>query len=84
MITSVLILLIAEALLLNSWHLMGLFALFLGGNMLYFPFVEEKGLEKRFGQDYLAYKRAVPRWLPRITPFKPVSGGTSGADSPPD
>jgi protein-S-isoprenylcysteine O-methyltransferase Ste14 len=73
MITSVLILLIAEALLLNSWLLMGIFALFLGGNMLYFPFVEEKGLEKRFGQDYLAYKREVPRWLPRITPFKPAS-----------
>ncbi|MDR2451460.1 MAG: isoprenylcysteine carboxylmethyltransferase family protein, partial [Candidatus Accumulibacter sp.] len=54
MITSVLILLSAEALLLNSWLPMGIFALFLGGNMLYFPFVEEKGLEKRFGQDYLA------------------------------
>jgi protein-S-isoprenylcysteine O-methyltransferase Ste14 len=74
MITSVLILLTAEALLLNSWLIMGLFVLFLGGNMLYFPLVEEKGLEKRFGQDYLAYKREVPRWLPLITPFDPAPG----------
>ena len=69
MITSVLILLVSEALLLNSWLPMGIFALFLGGNMLYFPLVEEKNLEKRFGQDYLTYKCAVPRWLPRITPY---------------
>lgn len=82
MITSVLILLIAETLLLDSWLPMGVFALFLGSNMLYFPFVEEKGLEKRFGQDYLAYKREVPRWLPRMTPFKPASDDTPGLDSP--
>ncbi|MDR1368009.1 MAG: isoprenylcysteine carboxylmethyltransferase family protein [Candidatus Accumulibacter sp.] len=82
MITSVLTLLIAEALLLNSWLPMGIFALFLGGNMLYFPFVEEKSLENRFGPDYLAYKREVPRWLPRIKPFEPASRGASGTDSP--
>ncbi len=27
--------------------------------------VEEPGLERRFGESYLAYKRAVHRWLPR-------------------
>lgn len=82
MITSVLILLAAEALLLNSWLPMGIFGLFLGINMLYFPFVEEKGLERRFGQDYLAYRRAVPRWLPRMTPFRPVPDGRPESDSP--
>ena len=82
MITSVLILLIAEALLLNSWLPVGLFALFLGANMLYFPLVEEKGLERRFGQDYLTYKREVPRWLPRARPFNPAPGDASGADTP--
>jgi protein-S-isoprenylcysteine O-methyltransferase Ste14 len=82
MITSVLTLLIAEALLLDSWLPMGVFALFLGINMLYFPFVEEKGLEKRFGPDYLAYKREVPRWLPRMTPFKPAPDDAPGLDSP--
>ena len=27
---------------------------------------EEAYLEQHFGEDYLAYKRAVPRWLPRL------------------
>jgi protein-S-isoprenylcysteine O-methyltransferase Ste14 len=29
-------------------------------------FVEEPGLEKRFGESYLEYKRSVPRWLPQF------------------
>ena len=31
-------------------------------------FVEEPGLERRFGETYLAYKRAVHRWVPRFHP----------------
>ena len=31
-------------------------------------FVEEPGLERRFGESYLAYKRDVRRWLPRRPP----------------
>jgi protein-S-isoprenylcysteine O-methyltransferase Ste14 len=70
MITSVFMMQIAEALLLNSWLAFGLFGLFLFGNMLYFPLFEEKDLEKRFGNDYRTYKRNVPRWIPRLTPWK--------------
>jgi protein-S-isoprenylcysteine O-methyltransferase Ste14 len=32
---------------------------------LFVVLVEEPGLERRFGESYLAYKRAVHRWLPR-------------------
>lgn len=32
---------------------------------LFVVLVEEPGLEQRFGQSYLAYKRRVRRWLPR-------------------
>jgi protein-S-isoprenylcysteine O-methyltransferase Ste14 len=70
MITSVFIMQIAEALLLNSWHIFGLFGLFLVGNMIYFPLFEENDLKKRFGKEYTAYKRNVPRWVPRLTPWK--------------
>ncbi|GHV37495.1 RemK protein [Synergistales bacterium] len=70
MISSVLTLLIAESLLLNSWSVIGIFALFFAGNMVYFPLVEEKELEKRFGAAYLDYKRNVPRWIPRLTPLE--------------
>lgn len=33
---------------------------------LFIVHVEEKDMEKRFGKDYLQYKKKVPRWLPRI------------------
>jgi protein-S-isoprenylcysteine O-methyltransferase Ste14 len=70
MITSVFIIQIAESLLLNSWVIFSLFGLFLLGNMIYFPFFEEKNLKQRFGNNYLKYKKNVPRWIPRLSPWK--------------
>ena len=32
---------------------------------LFVVLVEEPGLERRFGESYLAYRRSVNRWLPR-------------------
>jgi len=75
MITSVLTMQIAEALLLNTWLCWVLFALFWLANMIYFPLFEEKDLEKRFGESYLEYKRNVPRWNPRLTPWIPPADG---------
>jgi protein-S-isoprenylcysteine O-methyltransferase Ste14 len=31
---------------------------------IYLTYIEEPGLENRFGDDYRAYHTAVPRWLP--------------------
>jgi protein-S-isoprenylcysteine O-methyltransferase Ste14 len=72
MLTSVFIMLAAETLLLNSCAIAALLAIFFLGNMLYFPLVEEKALEKRFGDAYQEYKRNVPRWLPRFTPWTQI------------
>src|SRR5262245_42082254 len=36
-------------------------------------YMEEPGLEKRFGDSYREYRRNVRRWLPRITPWQPSS-----------
>ncbi len=69
MITSVLAMIAAEALLLQAWPLAGWLAVFLAANAIYFPLVEEKGLERRFGDDYRLYKANVPRWIPRLTPW---------------
>ena len=38
---------------------------------LFVIFVEEPGLARRFGENYLAYKSTTNRWLPR---FRAVSG----------
>ena len=71
MISGVLMMLAAEALLLQSWPLAGWMAVFFAANAVYFPLVEEKGLERRFGDDYRRYRANVPRWIPRPRPWSP-------------
>jgi protein-S-isoprenylcysteine O-methyltransferase Ste14 len=71
MISGVTLVLLGEALLLRSlpqgiWVL-----LFFTLNMIYIPFIEEPQLEKRFGEDYVRYKKQVPRFIPRRTPWDP-------------
>jgi protein-S-isoprenylcysteine O-methyltransferase Ste14 len=68
MIIGVLLMLSAEALLLQSWPIAIWMMLFFIGNAIYFPLVEEKDLEKRFGNEYRDYKANVPRWIPRLRP----------------
>ncbi len=70
MITSVLIILFAEAIFFQSWPIALWMLIFFVGNTIYFPFVEERGLVKRFGEDYLKYKAHVPRWIPRLKAWK--------------
>ena len=70
MISGVIFALWGEALLLQSLPLAAWALLFMLGNMVYIPNFEEPGLEKRFGADYRAYKDNVPRWIPRLTPWK--------------
>lgn len=71
MITGVLLVLLAEALLFLSPALLAWAAAFFAINATYIPFVEERGLEQRFGNDYREYRRHVPRWVPRRTPWEP-------------
>ncbi|HAM35043.1 MAG TPA: hypothetical protein DEB40_07540 [Elusimicrobia bacterium] len=66
MMIGVFIMLLAEAVLAGSWPILGWLVLFAALNLVYIPLVEERGLEARFGEEYLAYKRSVPRWIPRI------------------
>lgn len=65
MIEGVVLILLAESLLLGSW-LVGLWTgLFFLANLIYLPLVEEKDLERRFGDDYRQYRDQVPAWIPR-------------------
>lgn len=70
MITSVLAILAAEALILGS-RVLGIWcAVFATFNHLYFLVSEEPGLSQRFGESYAEYRAAVPRWVPRIRPWR--------------
>jgi protein-S-isoprenylcysteine O-methyltransferase Ste14 len=71
MIGAVATLLVGEAAFFGSFWILAWAALFLLANTAYFLLVEEPGLERRFGEEYRAYKRAVPRWLPRREPWHP-------------
>jgi len=71
MITGVLFMLASEALLFQSRPIFFWLLFFFLLNILYFPLFEEKSLEKRFGADYLEYKKHVPRWIPSLTPWNP-------------
>jgi hypothetical protein len=53
----------------RPWSLVLLFALFVVP--LYHTVMrrEEAFLEERFGEDFQAYRQAVPLFLPRLTPF---------------
>jgi protein-S-isoprenylcysteine O-methyltransferase Ste14 len=70
MISGVLFILLGEAALFNSIPLLVWSAAFFAVNAVYFPLVEEPGLARRFGDDYERYKANVPRWLPRMRPWR--------------
>ena len=58
-------LLVGFGLVLDAPSVFGVaFAAFFFSN-LFVIFVEEPGLARRFGETYLAYRRATNRWIPR-------------------
>lgn len=70
MITGVLFMITGEGMMLYSTGILALAVGFFIINTLYFIFVEERSMMQRFGSDYLKYKKHVPRWIPRIRPFR--------------
>jgi protein-S-isoprenylcysteine O-methyltransferase Ste14 len=72
MISAVLAVLLGEAALFGSPGLLILAAVFLAINWIFFVVQEEPGLKRRFGDEYRDYKRHVPRWMPRRTPWSPT------------
>ena len=70
MISGVIFIQFAEALvLLSKPH--ALWALtFLAANFIYIPLLEEPQLKLRFGKEYEDYCRHVPRLFPRLSPYE--------------
>ena len=69
MISGVWCILLGESVLLGSVPVFIFALLFVTINHVYFITSEEPGLMRRFGEEYLLYRNAVPRWVPRLTPW---------------
>jgi protein-S-isoprenylcysteine O-methyltransferase Ste14 len=69
LISGVLFLLVGIALALRSGPHAICAAICAGRNLLFIPLLEEPDLEQRFGQEYRVYRRAVPRFVPRMRPW---------------
>lgn len=77
MISGVAGVLLGEVLVLGSLPLLGWCLLFMLANAVYIPLVEERGLERRFGDQYREYKRSMPRWIPRVRPWSPPTASAA-------
>lgn len=65
MVTGVSFVLFGETLIFGSLPLFLWLLIWLAGNLIYTPLIEEPELERRFGDSYHQYKKQVPRWFPR-------------------
>jgi len=71
MLSGLFIFLIGLGTLLGSLSLIFIFTpLFILVNVLYLKAVEEKEMEKKFGMQYLDYKKKVPMFIPRFITFR--------------
>jgi protein-S-isoprenylcysteine O-methyltransferase Ste14 len=59
-----------QALLLGQWGLLAYAATFFAIVATFVVTYEEPTLERQFGADYDAYRRAVPGWVPRLSPWE--------------
>ncbi|MET0761032.1 MAG: isoprenylcysteine carboxylmethyltransferase family protein [Thermoleophilaceae bacterium] len=65
---------IGQALLLGQPVLLSYAALFMAVVAAFVHLYEEPTLMSRYGEEYAAYRRAVPAWLPRVHTFEKPSG----------
>ena len=71
MYVAVLAAILGQALLLGRLVLLAYAAVLWLVFASFVRFYEEPALTSRFGEDYEAYRRAVPAWLPRVRPWEP-------------
>ena len=71
MISGVILILLAESSVLRSRPHFAWALIFLAGNAVQIPLMEEPILRMRFGAAYEEYCRHVGRLIPRLTPWRP-------------
>ncbi|RUX25628.1 isoprenylcysteine carboxylmethyltransferase family protein [Mesorhizobium sp. M2A.F.Ca.ET.042.01.1.1] len=70
MYVDVLAIILGQVLIFSSWPVL-LYGLIAAAAMVSFvKLYEEPTLAQRYGEEYEAYRRAVPGWLPRLTPWR--------------
>jgi protein-S-isoprenylcysteine O-methyltransferase Ste14 len=70
MYVGVLTVIAGETLLFRSFDLAVYVVAVWAGFSLFVIFYEEPRLTRTFGVEYMRYKKHVPRWLPRIVPWR--------------
>jgi len=75
MYLAVLAIILGQALLFASWPLAAYAAAALLATYAFVRLYEEPTLSQRYGRQYETYRRAVPGWLPRLTPWRGESDG---------
>jgi protein-S-isoprenylcysteine O-methyltransferase Ste14 len=61
MINGIYLILFGEAILFGSIYLFYWLIIFLIGNLIHIPLFEESSPEKRFGKNFISYKKNAPR-----------------------
>ncbi len=71
MYLAVLAIILGQALLFGSWSLVLYAAIVLAAVVAFVKLYEEPTLTRTYGEQYLEYRRNVPGWWPRLTPWRP-------------
>ncbi len=70
MYLAVLAIILGQALLFGSWWLVLYAAIALAAVVAFVKGYEEPTLTRTYGEQYLDYRRNVPGWWPRLTPWR--------------
>jgi len=74
MYVAVLSIILGQVLVFASWVLLAYAVVGAVAMTTFVKLYEEPTLARRYGADYEAYRRAVPGWLPRLTPWRGQPG----------
>lgn len=70
MYVAVLAIILGQALLFSSWMLAAYAVIAAAAMASFVRLYEEPTLARRYGAEYETYRRAVPGWFPRLTPWR--------------
>jgi protein-S-isoprenylcysteine O-methyltransferase Ste14 len=79
---AVLTTILGQALLFGSWGLVVYALILLAAVVAFVKGYEEPTLTRTYGEQYLEYRRNVPGWWPRLTPWECDGGNRRGRQEP--